>query len=1375
MIFLVLQVVFYGAEGQNLNFSRLNSNDGLSSNTIYDILKDHSGLMWFATEDGLNRFDGSHYAVYRNHPDDSSSLQANEVLALHEDKAGNLWVGTGGGSLSLYDRKLDRFIHFKAKDTPGFIRNNVIKSIESDFTGRIWVATFNGVNIVDPRTMQVSDFLFNGRDPFKITTLCLFEDSKQRMWIGTDEGLFLYNPKDRMFSRFVQNPDDPSSIISNSISTITEDKSGNIWIGTGAGLSMKETAGSGFVNHKYHPGNESIISNNQINALSVDGKGNLWIGSDGGIEIIDFRGGSVKKIPFNERFGQGLSGTSVLSVYFDQEGICWIGTYRGGINKYDPNLNLFNLVRSNPFDAKSLPAPIVKSFAEAKNGEIFVGTENGGVSLFSPATRSFRHYTIRSNRAGAGEKLVVMALLRTQKNKLLVGTFGDGIFILDPVSGSYRQVLQAPVTNRPGSDQVFTLSEDKSGNIWIGTNGDGISLWNQNLELIKWYTPAPKVAGEVLLPMNGYIRDITEDNMGQIWFATHGGGIAKLDPHNEKFTIFNFLNSRLPSDKVQSLFEDRKGNMWVATFGGGLGLLDKKSGNFITFAEKHGLANNNIHKIVEDDLGKLWLSTDQGLSSFDPEIKKFNNYNAHNGLQHRNFVHGAGLKARSGDLYFGGIEGFNYFNPRYLVKNKTVPRVIFTELKIANKLISPTEDGAITENISVSKEINLDYKQNFTLGFVALNYSAPEQNQYAYKLEGFDDKWSYVGNTNSVSYTNLDPGEYVLRVKASNNDGVWNEEGSSIRIFVHPPFWRTNFAYLLYAGLIAGGLLYMRYKGIQKMKLKFKREQELMEAEQEKREAERLHELDQLKIKFLTNLSHEFRTPISLILGPIDTLIRKVEDKGAFGQLNMIKRNARRLLNLVNQLLDFRKMEEQELKLHLAEGELVAFVREVADSFRDISERKKIEFVFSSGLGELHTRFDHDKIERILFNLLSNAFKFTFEGGTISLVLEIIENREEPFTTWVSFKVNDTGIGIAEEQKEKIFERFFQSNTATSILNQGTGIGLSITREFVKMQGGEILVESEPGKGSSFIVQLPFNTGAAPKGMTGLGGQECRENIQLSNAEQAEETYPAAPPVSVQESIEMPAILLVEDNEDFRFYLKDNLRLYYKVYEASNGKEGWQKALALHPQIIVSDISMPFMDGIELCKKIKGDKRTHHIPVILLTALSGEGDQLRGLEIGANDYIIKPFNFMMLNAKLNNLLTLNITLKSTYTKQINVLASEVAVESEDERLMKEIMLFVEENMTDLQLSVEALSRHVGMSRSSLYSKLLEMTGQTPVEFIRSVKLNKAAALLERTDMNIAQVAYSVGFTTPNYFAKSFKAKFGMLPSEYATKMRNGSK
>jgi DNA-binding response OmpR family regulator/nitrogen-specific signal transduction histidine kinase len=541
-----------------------------------------------------------------------------------------------------------------------------------------------------------------------------------------------------------------------------------------------------------------------------------------------------------------------------------------------------------------------------------------------------------------------------------------------------------------------------------------------------------------------------------------------------------------------------------------------------------------------------------------------------------------------------------------------------------------------------------------------------------------------------------------------------------------------------------------------------------MHAEQERKEAHRVHELDRLKIKFLTNLSHEFRTPISLILGPVDRLLSQQKNEPSYGHLQMIKRNGRRLLNLVNQLLDFRKMEEHELKLYPSEGELVSFVKEVCESFKDLSERKKIDFIFHSDIDQLYTLFDHDKMERILFNLLSNAFKFTLEGGKIRLALENLEENTEQYKTWVLIKVIDTGIGIPEDKKEKIFERFFQATTAAAILNQGTGIGLSITKEFVKMHGGTIDVESEPGRGTTFNLRLPF----VPAECTTKADEDVPEdqlNVAPALIEEHKQLPEQARPVKHQ--LEIPSILLVEDNEDFRFYLKDNLRFHYKVFEATNGKEGWQSALAHHPQLIVSDISMPFMNGIELSRKIKSDKRTSHIPVILLTALTGEEEQLKGLETGANDYITKPFNFEVLNAKIKNLLILNSTLKSTYTKQINVLTPDVEIESDNEKLLKEIMLYLEENLTNPQLSVEELSRHVGMSRSSLYSKLLELTGQTPVEFIRAVKLDKAAILLEKSDMNVAQIAYSVGFSTPNYFAKSFKTKFNMLPSEYITKMR----
>jgi DNA-binding response OmpR family regulator len=515
-------------------------------------------------------------------------------------------------------------------------------------------------------------------------------------------------------------------------------------------------------------------------------------------------------------------------------------------------------------------------------------------------------------------------------------------------------------------------------------------------------------------------------------------------------------------------------------------------------------------------------------------------------------------------------------------------------------------------------------------------------------------------------------------------------------------------------------------------------------------------------------LSHEFRTPISLILGPAENLLSQPKNKDAFSQLQMIKRNAKRLLNLVNQLLDFRKMEEHELKLQVSEGELVSFIKDVCDSFKDLSEKKKIDLTFESNIDQLYTAFDHDKIERILFNILSNAFKFTLEGGRINLELEKTEDGTDSSKVWVSMKITDTGIGIPADKKEKIFERFFQNSGPASILNQGSGIGLSITREFVKMHGGTIDVESEIEKGTTFKINLPFTPLASPQNNNYIPAQKKTDKgPEFPEAETAEDLN------RVNNLTEMPSILLVEDNEDFRFYLKDNLRLQYKVFEASDGKEGWQKTLAHHPQLIVSDINMPNMDGIELTKKIKSDKRTSHGPIILLTALTGEEDQLKGLGTGANDYITKPFNFEVLNAKINNLLVLNSTLKNVYSKQIKVLTPEVNIESDDEKLLTTITAYLEENLTNPNLSVEELSRQVGMSRSSLYNKVLEVTGLTPVEFIRSYKLDKAAVLLEKTDMNIAQVAYSVGFSTPNYFAKSFKTKFNMLPSEYVNKMRKG--
>jgi signal transduction histidine kinase/ligand-binding sensor domain-containing protein/DNA-binding response OmpR family regulator len=1213
--------------------------------------------------------------------------------------------------------------------------------------------------------MPLADYLGAAVKVPKFSAHVVYEDRQKRMWIGTDEGVIVYDGKN--LRSFKHDSEDPASLTGNTINDIQQDAAGNIWIATNSGLAKYSTATNSFASYRSGGLGTATLSSDIVYSIAFDNE-TLWLGTEKGLNVFNPGNGQVWQYRQDNRDINSLSADAVRCVMIDRQGIYWLGTLRGGVDKYDKNLNVFDFVRSNPFDANGLRSSIVTSFAEDGQGKLFVGTESDGLSLFDPATRTLQSVPLASGVPGAGNKMSILALEKTSPNQLLIGSYGDGLFIMDTRTRSYRQLVAGTGPNHINSNEIFCIKKMHNGQTWVGTNGAGINVLNQKNQVILRYTPTPLAPIDRQLPVNGFIRAIEEDEDGQVWIATHGGGVAVLDTAAQKFKIYTTYTSTLSNDKVQSLLKDALGNMWVGTFGGGLDLFDKAKHQFITYSEKEGLANATIYHLLSDNNGRIWMSTNKGISSIDIRTKAITNYNYNNGVQNNNFYHGAGIRISNGQMFFGGLEGFNYFNPDQLRKNVNIPEVLITDLKIANQSVTPSADGPLKERITEAKRIDLDYKQNFSLGFVGLGYTAPGQNQYAYKLENFDKDWNYVGHQTNASYTNLDPGHYVFRVKASNNDGVWNDTGASLEIYVHPPFWRTTYAYIIYLLAFAGALLYYRHQSHLRLKRKFALERERFHNEQEQNEKERVHQLDTLKIKFLTNLSHEFRTPISLILGPVERLLTDPRNYEAFGHLQMIKRNGKRLLNLVNQLLDFRKMEEHELVLNATPGELVAFLQDTADSFADLSERKRIKFHFDSRLAELQTSFDHDKLERIVFNLLSNAFKFTEEGGMVKMELEKIEQPSGDDRQWVSLKISDTGIGIEHDKLEKIFDQFFQSNTTASILNQGSGIGLSITKEFVKMHGGTIRVASEEGTGSVFTIELPL-----PQ------EQQKSKSIQIAtdkpsqvDALLAELAIPVSEK-SAEGSADMASILLVEDNEDFRFYLKDNLRSHYKVFEAKDGKEGWQRALADHPDVIVSDISMPFMNGIEFCQKVKTDKRTSHIPVILLTAMSKEEDQLRGLSTGANDYITKPFNFEILQARINNFFTLNHQLKTAYTRQIKILNPEVVVESDDEKFLKNVMTYIDENLLNPQLSVEEMSRHMAMSRSSLYNKVLELTGETPVEFIRSVKLDKAAQLLEKSDMNVTQIAYSAGFSTANYFAKSFKVKFGMLPSEYRARKNKG--
>jgi len=1341
---------------RDLNFVNFGNEDGLSSNTVTTVLKDKYGYMWFGTDDGLNKFDGVNFTVYRHNESDTASIGANSILAMHEDRFGNFWIGTNRG-LSLYNRKKNCFINYP------LTLGNTARALFRDHSGNLWIGSYVGLFMFDPRTGKTTRYSADAGKPGQLASniiTCIFEDSRRRLWIGGNSGLYLYQRSTNDFKRFAHDPDDSLSISDNSIKAITEDYNGNLWIGSDdGGLSVLRPDGKGFRSYRHSDTNEQTLSSNRVFAITPENPNSLWVGTEEGLNIFDLQQQTFRRLEHDVRNKYSLHGKSVRCIYIDEKGIYWIGTYQGGVNKYDKNLAFFNLRRSNPFDPKGLTAPIVTSFSEASDGDIYVGTDGGGINLYHRKTGLFDHPAFH----GKGKPPAVLALERAG-GELWIGTFMQGAFVLDTRSGRVKHYVKGNGPEDLSGNDIFCLKKDSKGNIWIGTNGNGLNVYDPVQGTFRGFNEGHSYPDDIKALSRGFIRAIEEDRSGNMWIGTVGSGLVVYNPAHDRIRVLNQANSNLPSGDVQALCIDRSGRVWAGTPGGGLCLFDSTAGKFVCYSEQQGLSNAVIYKILEDDAGKLWVSTNKGVSSFDPRTRKFKNYFSYNGLQRSTFSLGAGLRTSDGELFFGGLDGFNYFDPRALNYNRNVPKIVLTDLRIANSSVTPGERSAIREHISVAGEIRLDYKQNFSISFATLNYTAPQESRYAYMLEGFDQGWNDVGASRTAVFSNLQPGRYVFRVKASSDDGSWNTGEATINIYVRPPFWLTVYAYIFYV-MMAGFILWLlRYRGIRKLKNRFALEQERLQIRQamemERREAERQREFEQVKIKYLTNLSHEFRTPVSLIVGPIEKLIQQEECPEKLGHLNLLKRNARRLLNLVNQLLDFRKLEERELKLVLTEGDIVSFIGEVVESFKDISERRQISFSFVSTLGCFHTRFDRDKIERILFNLLSNAFKFTPKGGRIALSID----PDTPLGLKIA--VADTGIGMPKEVQEKIFTRFFQGDANPAVLNQGSGIGLSITLEFVKMHGGCVDVESIPGKGSLFTIHLPLEQLPEPAEDTEPAPEA--EN-ELLNAEQSAAAEQAVVPAG-----EKLTVLLIEDNDDFRYYLKDNLKHFYKIVEASDGREGWQKALFAHPQVIVSDINMPYMDGIQLSQKIKSDKRTSHIPIILLTALTGDASQLKGLETGASDYLTKPFNFDILNLKIRNLVQLNQTLKDTYTRQLKVVMPAAEVESEDEKLLLKVTQYIEANINSDNLTVEELSKHLFMSRASLYNKIVQLTGETPVEFIRSMKLNKAADLLKNSDMKIAQIGYAVGFSTPNYFARAFKAKFNLLPSEYQTLNRQSA-
>ncbi|PJJ80028.1 hybrid sensor histidine kinase/response regulator transcription factor [Mucilaginibacter auburnensis] len=1334
----------YGQGGYD--FTHITTSEGLSSNAINAITKDTSGFVWFGTMNGLNRFDGTNIVIYRNIPKDSLSLPSNVIQALYKDKFGRLWVGTSNG-LCYYDPLKDVFIPIK--ETYGLS----VRVLCRDYKGNLWIGSYSDLRIIENGTNKI--ILFETPAEARRTekvwrVISLFEDNQRRMWIGSRNGLYRFDPRRNKVDHYIHDQFNPKSLSNNNVTRIVQDNSNRMWFSTSDGLNTLLQDGAFRV---FKDSDRDHIGANIIHDLAIaPGLSELWLTTEEGLRIFDLNSMRFNVITSNPRNVYGLRNNQLKTLYIADDKIFWIGLIRGGINKYDKNLALFGFQPSVTFQPKYLPSPIVTSLATLKNNsDVFVGTIGAGLQVFNKNTRTTNLVPLSASSLQPN----VLAIKILKSGQLWIATREGDIFQYDPKKRKSELLYKEVDGKLKNENAIRCLDEDNTGKVWIGINGQGVKVFDPSKRQWEVYPSVDLKVNGPSLPTNGYIRAIATKKNGEVWIGSYGSGMAVFNPKTQKFALYSKAKGQLINNYILCILHDRNQRTWVGT-NSGLCVFDEKRKSFRGLTEAGGFFNHTtIYQIVEDKAGLIWMSTNKGLSSFNPLNNTVKSFTTNNGVANAPFYEGSGIAAENGTVYFGGESGFNFFESSKVPSIIQKHNVLLTKLKVSNNVVVPGKNSPIKEQINFAKEIILKYGENFSIEYAALDFTNPNDNQFEYRLDGLDHSWNRVGSVKSASYTNLDPGKYIFHVKASYDGRNWSSQEKNIQIIVLPPWWRTIYAYCAYGLIIFSILYFHRKRTIDKIKREFDLQQERSRAkdliDRQRLEAERMHAIDSLKIKFLTNLSHDFSTPLSLITGPVEKLIH-CQDKTVVAESVVIQRNAKRLLNLVNQLLDFRKMEVQQLNLNLAPGDLVKCLKEASEAFNDIAERKNIYFNFSSEIDELPCLFDHDKIERIVFNLLSNAFKFTLIQGEVAVHFYVIENNGDGKNT-MCLEINDTGIGIPENLQEKIFEPFFQHSTKGLTTGQGSGIGLSIVSEFVRMHGGTLSLNSQVDEGSSFKITMPIIPLAVAQ--TAVDDQE-RTYLEFT---------PEDLPTS-QKRVDIPVILIVDDDEDIRFYLKDNLKGHYNIVEASNGREGWKKVLSQHPQLVVSDVSMPEMSGIELSKKIKADKRTCHIPVILLTGISGEKQQVEGLEAGANDYLTKPFNFEILHVKIRNLLFVNQTLKNTFLKKVQIIEPKEEIESANIKLLKKINHYIKENMSNTNLSVEDISAYVGMSRGTLYRKLMELTELSPVEYIRSIKLENAAELLAQSNLNVSQIAYMTGFANPNYFAKVFKAKYQMSPKEF---------
>lgn len=1332
VIFLISEKVI--AQKNNLFFKRITKDEGLSSNKVLCITQDKTGFMWFGTEDGLTRFDGENFLIYRHNPKNRFSLSNNYVNCIYEDpRNGNLWIGTAKGLN--YLNRLDDKIYSASTHADTTLKAVRIFSVLVDSKNNRWVGTASGLFVYRDKSKKPILALRN-RDPSLTGNVtCLFEDSKKNLWVGTTFGLFTFDIKVRRFKKiFLSTPTEEVSVLS-----VMEDSRRHIWVTSTSGVFNFRTGQI----RRYSVENNFLKSNN-VHGLVEDELGNMLfaVRDGGGLHHLDYQKNTITVLANDIYNSSSISSGVLTAIYKDKFKNIWIGTWAKGLNFIDKNRKLFAHYKIN-LRSDGLRSNNVRTAFQDSDGDLWIGTKDDGyLSRFNSEKGVFNHYDGMLINPLSAQNFFVLSIAEAKPGLLLVGTHKGGLILFNKKSGRYMKYLNNPKDKFSlANNMVPGVFKDRYNKIWIACFK---SLQTFDLK-----------SGKFNLVDGVDVKCFYDYSPNEIYF----GGPKGLFHYNRKtgkiLKVLSESNNQLPD--ITGIIKGPDGNLWLTTVGSGLMQFNPKTRQLKCYTVSEGLPSNIICGIQADTKGNLWMSSSNGLSKFSLSTRKFRNYYVSEGLQGNEFEKYVSYKTKDGHIIFGGSNGFNYFHPDSINDNRVIPKVVITDFKIFNQPVKVNEDNSpLKQSISTTRKLVLNYKQSvITFEFAALNFSSPLYNQYAYKMEPLEEEWNYIGVRNIASYSSLPAGTYKFKVKASNNDGLWNDVPTTLEIKVLPPPWKSWWAYLFYFSALCGIFyLWLRYKN-------FQTRLQISQLEQNK-----LQELHAIKSQFFTNISHEFKTPLTMILSPLNKLIRNAQNEDERTHLGYIKRNALRLQNLINQLMELKSIDNDTMAPHYIKGDIFLFVKDLIEVFEPLAKEHNIKIDCGKPKSVV-TYFDADKIEKIFYNLMSNAVKFTPDGGVIEVSVErkwaVDVGNTSCDNPVIQIKVRNTGSKIPAHQLPHIFENYYQIDRPSSLVQPNTGIGLAFTKELVGILGGVIDAESDD-EWTIFTVNIPEVQVLKQdiEAKDGFNTDRFVHSKQLLEILKFEKK--GIKPKNVNKKA--PSVLLVEDNKELRDLLFHALAKDFKVTVASDGYAGLQLAKKINPVLIISDIVMPRLSGVELCREIKQKIEFNHIPVVLLTASSTGNQKLEGMESGADVYIEKPFDLEFFKLQVKNIIQTRKAQREAFAKKLSPEPEKGATNSANEEFVRKAIALVEKNIENSEFDVDAFVKEMNISRTVLYQKIRSLTDLSINEFIINIRLKRAAHLLKTSDLTVSEIAFKVGFNSSSYFGICFKRNFKISPTAF---------